>query len=60
VPRSASDHEIKKAYRKLAMKPPDRNKDRKDAEAQGSERSLRSALGQENAAYDRFGHGIDP
>ena len=65
VPRSASDDEIKKAYRKLAMKHhPDRNKDRKDAEARFKEaKEAYEALSdkEKRAAYDRFGHaGIDP
>ncbi|MET0441596.1 MAG: DnaJ C-terminal domain-containing protein [Casimicrobiaceae bacterium] len=65
VPRSASDHEIKKAYRKLAMKHhPDRNKDRKDAEANFKEaKEAYEVLSdkEKRAAYDRFGHaGIDP
>ncbi len=65
VPRSASDDEIKKAYRKLAMKHhPDRNKDRKDAEARFKEaKEAYEVLSdkEKRAAYDRFGHaGVDP
>src|SRR4029453_3468031 len=65
VPKSASDDEIKKAYRKLAMKHhPDRNKDRKDAEANFKEaKEAYEVLSdkEKRAAYDRFGHaGIDP
>ena len=61
VPRSASDDEIKKAYRKLAMKHhPDRNKDRQDAEARFKEaKEAYEVLSdkEKRAAYDRFGHG---
>jgi molecular chaperone DnaJ len=65
VPKSASEGEIKKAYRKLAMKfHPDRNKDRKDAEARFKEaKEAYEVLSdkEKRAAYDRFGHaGIDP
>ncbi|MFQ6021276.1 MAG: molecular chaperone DnaJ [Acidiferrobacterales bacterium] len=65
VPRNASETEIKKAYRKLAMKyHPDRNPGDKAAEekfkeAQQSYDILTDA--QKRAAYDQFGHaGVDP
>jgi molecular chaperone DnaJ len=65
VARAASDEDIKKAYRKLAMKyHPDRNKGRKDAEARFKEvKEAYEALSdkEKRAAYDRFGHaGLDP
>jgi len=63
VPRSAGPEEIKKAFRRLAMKHhPDRNKD------PGAEERFKEineayevlADSQKRAAYDRFGHaGID-
>ncbi len=65
VDRKASDDEIKKAYRKLAMKyHPDRNKEDKDAEAKF--KAINEAyeiLSDKNkrAAYDMHGHaGVDP
>ena len=58
--RSASDDDIKKAYRKLAMKyHPDRNKDNKEAEEKFKEVSEAYEVlkdPQKRAAYDRFGH----
>lgn len=65
VARNASDAELKKAYRKLAMKHhPDRNLDNKEAEAQFKEvKEAHDVLSnaQKRAAYDQFGHaGIDP
>ncbi len=59
VDRKASAEEIKKAYRKLAMKyHPDQNKDSKEAEAKFKE--INEAYDvlkdeQKRAAYDRFG-----
>ncbi|MDE3126903.1 MAG: molecular chaperone DnaJ [Gemmatimonadota bacterium] len=59
VPRTASDDEIKKAYRKLAMRyHPDRNDGSKDAEEKFKEITeaydvLRDP--QKRAAYDRYG-----
>ncbi|WP_027009616.1 molecular chaperone DnaJ [Conchiformibius kuhniae] len=65
VARNANDDDIKKAYRKLAMKyHPDRNPDNKEAEEKFKE--IQKAYDilsdpQKKAAYDRFGHaGIDP
>lgn len=63
--KNASDEEIKKAYRKLAMKHhPDRNPDDKSAEAKFKEvKEAYEMLSdeQKRAAYDRFGHaGVDP
>lgn len=65
VSRNASDAELKKAYRKLAMKHhPDRNPDDKASEDKFKEaKEAHDVLsdGQKRAAYDQFGHaGIDP
>src|SRR5581483_4307989 len=64
VNRDASDEEIKKAYRKLAMKyHPDRNPDKPKAEEQFKEvkeaYQILSDAGK-RAAYDQYGHaGVD-
>ncbi len=65
VNRDASDDEIKKAYRKLAMKyHPDRNPDNKEAEDKFKEAKEAYEIlsdAQKKAAYDRYGHaGVDP
>src|SRR3974390_3519632 len=65
VAKNASEDEIKKAYRKLAMKHhPDRNPDDKTAEEKFKEAKEAYEMlsdGQKRAAYDRFGHaGVDP
>ncbi|MBM3395070.1 MAG: molecular chaperone DnaJ [Betaproteobacteria bacterium] len=65
VNRDASDDDIKKAYRKLAMKyHPDRNPDNAKAEEKFKEaKEAYEVLSdeQKRAAYDRFGHaGVDP
>ena len=60
VERSASKDDMKKAYRRLAMKyHPDRNKDDADAEAKFKEaKEAYEALSDDDkrAAYDQFGH----
>ena len=65
VNRDASDDEIKKSYRKLAMKfHPDRNPDSKDTEEKFKEvKEAYEVLSdaQKRAAYDTHGHaGLDP
>lgn len=65
VARDASEADIKKAYRKLAMKyHPDRNPDDKTAEEKFKEvKEAYEILSdeQKRSAYDRFGHaGVDP
>ena len=66
VGKTADDDEIKKAYRKLAMKHhPDRNQgDARASEAKFKEvKEAYEMLTEPNkrAAYDRFGHaGVDP
>ena len=65
VNRDAADDEIKKAYRKLAMKfHPDRNPDNKEAEEKFKEAKEAYEMlsdPQKKAAYDRYGHaGVDP
>lgn len=65
VARNASDDEIKKSYRKLAMKyHPDRNPDSKEAEAKFKEAKEAYEMlsdPQKRAAYDQYGHaGVDP
>jgi molecular chaperone DnaJ len=64
VERNASEADIKKAYRRLAMKHhPDRNPD-KSAEAKFKEAKEAYEIlsdAQKRAAYDQFGHaGVDP
>ncbi len=64
VARNASDSEIKKAYRRLAMKyHPDRSPDDSDAETRFKEaKEAYEVLSDERkrAAYDQFGHaGVD-
>lgn len=60
VDKSASQDEIKKAYRKKAMKfHPDQNKDNPEAEAKFKEVNAAYDVlkdEQKRAAYDRFGH----
>jgi molecular chaperone DnaJ len=67
VPKNASDEEIKKSYRKMAMKfHPDRNQDNgaKDAEVKFKEAKEAYEMlsdPQKRAAYDQHGHaGVDP
>ena len=65
VAKNASDEDIKKAYRKLAMKHhPDRNPDDKDAEDKFKEAKLAYEIlsdPDKRAAYDQFGHaGVNP
>ncbi|MCC7199931.1 MAG: molecular chaperone DnaJ [Gammaproteobacteria bacterium] len=64
VPRNAGEDDIKKAYRRLAMKfHPDRNPDDKDAEGKFKEAKEAYEVltdAQKRAAYDQFGHaGLD-
>lgn len=65
INRDAADDEIKKAYRKLAMKyHPDRNPDSKEAEEKFKEVKEAYEIlsdSQKRAAYDQYGHaGVDP
>ncbi|MDO9622137.1 MAG: DnaJ domain-containing protein, partial [Moraxellaceae bacterium] len=65
VTKNASADELKKAYRRLAMKHhPDRNPDDKSAEEKFKEANeAYEVLSDEDkrAAYDRYGHaGVDP
>ena len=64
VPNSVSDADLKKAFRRLAMKyHPDRNPD--DAEAEANFKEAKEAFdvlsnANKRAAYDQFGHaGVD-
>src|SRR4030095_7063486 len=64
IPRTATEVEVKKAYRRLAMKyHPDRNPD--DHEAEGRFKEVKEAYEiltdkQKRSAYDQFGHaGVD-
>ena len=67
VPKNATDDDIKKAYRKLAMKHhPDRNqgddtKKSEDKFKEGKEAYEMLSDAQKRAAYDQYGHaGVDP
>ena len=62
VSKSASADEIKKAYRRLALKyHPDRNKGNKEAEERFKEAAEAYAIlsdPQKRAQYDQFGHSL--
>ena len=67
VAKNASDEDIKKAYRKLAMKyHPDRNQGDDAAKSEEKFKEAKEAYEmlsdtQKRAAYDQFGHaGVDP
>ena len=65
VAKNATAEDIKKAYRKLAMKHhPDRNPDNKQAEEKFKEAKVAyEVLGEDEKRqlYDRYGHaGVDP
>lgn len=67
VPKNASEEEIKKAYRKLAMKyHPDRNQGDAAKESEVKFKEVKEAYemlsdAQKRAAYDQYGHaGVDP
>lgn len=65
VDRDTSEKELKKAYRRVAMKfHPDRNPDDKEAEEKFKEASEAYEIlsdANKRAAYDQFGHaGVDP
>ena len=67
VPQNANEEEIKKAYRKLAMKHhPDRNHGHTSKDAEAKFKEVKEAYemlsdGQKRAAYDQYGHaGVDP
>ena len=65
VAKDANDEDIKKAYRRLAMKfHPDRNPDDKQAEEKFKEANEAYEMltdAQKRAAYDQYGHaGVDP
>jgi molecular chaperone DnaJ len=65
VNRDASDEDIKKSYRKLAMKfHPDRNPDSKDSEEKFKEAKEAYEIlsdKEKRAAYDAYGHaGVNP
>ena len=67
VPKNASEEEIKKAYRKLAMKHhPDRNQGETSKVAEEKFKEAKEAYemlsdAPKRAAYDQYGHaGVDP
>ena len=67
VPKNASDEDIKKAYRKLAMKHhPDRNQGDSGKAAEAKFKEAKEAYemlsdSSKRAAYDQYGHaGVDP
>lgn len=67
VAKNASDEDIKKAYRKMAMKHhPDRNQGDTAKQAEDKFKEAKEAYemlsdGQKRAAYDQYGHaGVDP
>ena len=65
VAKNATDEELKKSYRKLAMKfHPDRNPDDKSAEEKFKEAKEAYEMlsdAKKREAYDRYGHaGVDP
>lgn len=67
IPKNAGEDEIKKAYRKLAMKyHPDRNQGDAAKEAEAKFKEAKEAYemlsdAEKRAAYDQYGHaGVDP